>query len=78
LFLATFVTYQIQGVYFRMAPEVAWRYVFVFGLVPAFVAFLMRLFIREPSGGRAPRAPRRRRDARRAVMIETRDRPLLD
>jgi MFS family permease len=48
LFLATFVTYQIQGVYFRTAPEVAWRYVFLFGLVPAFVAFVVRLFIREP------------------------------
>src|SRR6185436_7062480 len=27
LFLATFVTYQVQGVYFRGSPEVAWRYV---------------------------------------------------
>src|SRR5437763_3434297 len=34
LFLATFVTYQIQGVYFRTTPDVAWRYVFLFGLVP--------------------------------------------
>jgi MFS family permease len=48
LFLATFVTYQIQGVYFRTAPDVAWRYVFLFGLVPAFVAFVVRLFIHEP------------------------------
>src|SRR4051812_13800604 len=35
LFLATFVTYQVQGVYFKGSPEVAWRYVFLFGLVPA-------------------------------------------
>src|SRR5205823_12846897 len=48
LFLATFVTYEIQGVYFRTTPEVAWRYVFLFGLVPAFVAFMVRMFIREP------------------------------
>ena len=48
LFLATFVTYQIQGVYFRDVPDVAWRYVFLFGLVPAFVAFIVRLFIKEP------------------------------
>src|SRR6476660_1881953 len=34
LFLASFVTFQIQGVYFRDIPEVAWRYVFLFALVP--------------------------------------------
>ena len=48
LFLATFVTYQIQGVYFRTTPETAWRYVFLCGLIPAAVAFMVRLFIREP------------------------------
>ena len=48
LFLAGFVTYQIQGVYFRTSPEVAWRYVFLFGLVPAFIAFIVRLFVKEP------------------------------
>ena len=48
LFLATFVTYQIQGVYFRTTPETAWRYVFLCGLIPAAVAFMVRLFIKEP------------------------------
>src|SRR4051794_18229293 len=48
LFLATFITYQIQGVYFRDPPDVSWRYVFLFGLVPAAVALLVRLFIKEP------------------------------
>ena len=48
LFLATFVTYQIQGVYFRSTPDVAWRYVFLCGLIPAAVAFFVRLFIKEP------------------------------
>lgn len=48
LFLATFVTYQVQGVYFAATPEVAWRYVFLFGLLPAAVAFFVRLFIKEP------------------------------
>lgn len=48
LFLAAFVTFQIQGVYFRDSPEVAWRYVFLFGLVPAAVAFFVRLFVKEP------------------------------
>lgn len=48
LFLATFVTYQVQGVYFAATPEVAWRYVFLFGLLPAAVAFFVRLFVKEP------------------------------
>jgi MFS family permease len=48
LFLATMVTYQIQGVYFSGNPEVAWRVVFLFGLAPAAVAFLVRLFVKEP------------------------------
>jgi len=48
LFLATIITFQIQGVYFKGNPEVAWRYVFLFGLVPAIVAFLVRLFVKEP------------------------------
>ena len=48
LFLATIVTYQVQGVYFAGSPEVAWRYVFLFGLLPAAVAFLVRLFVKEP------------------------------
>lgn len=47
LFLATFVTFQVTGVYFN-DPAVSWRYVFLFGLVPAAAAFLIRLFIREP------------------------------
>ena len=47
-FLATFIVYQIQGVYFRGAPEIAWRYVFLSGLIPAFVALGVRLMIKEP------------------------------
>jgi len=47
LFLATVVTYQITGVYFR-DPSTSWRYVFLFGLVPAAIAFMVRLFVREP------------------------------
>ncbi len=48
LFLATVVTYQIQGVYFRSNPDVGWRYVFLFGLLPAAVALAVRSFVREP------------------------------
>jgi MFS family permease len=47
LFLATYVTYQITGVYF-VDPASSWRYVFLFGLVPAAVAFVVRLFVKEP------------------------------
>ena len=48
LFLATFVTWQIQGVHMIGSPETAWRYVFLTGLLPAAVAFVLRLFVREP------------------------------
>ena len=47
LFLATFVTFQVTGVYFN-DPSVSWRYVFLFGLIPAAVAFVVRLFVKEP------------------------------
>lgn len=47
LFLATFLTFQITGVYFT-DPAVSWRYVFLCGLIPAAVAFFVRLFVKEP------------------------------
>lgn len=47
LFLATFITFQVTGVYFN-DPAVSWRYVFLFGLVPAAAAFLVRIFVKEP------------------------------
>ncbi len=48
LFLATFVTWQVQGVHMNAQPEVAWRYVFLCGLIPAAVAFALRMFVKEP------------------------------
>lgn len=48
LFLATFVDHQVTGVWFSAEPEKSWRYVFLFGLIPAGVAFVVRLFIEEP------------------------------
>ena len=42
LFLATYVTYMIQGVALPGNPGLAWRYVFAFGLVPAAVALVVR------------------------------------
>jgi MFS family permease len=62
LFLATFANFQIAGVLFKGSPETSWRYVFLCGLVPAVVAFVVRLFVREPerwkeaaSGAEPPR-----------------------
>ena len=48
LFLATYVATWVQGVALPSRPEVAWRYVFLFGLIPAAVAFVVRMFIKEP------------------------------
>ena len=48
LFLATFANLQIAGVWFKDAPEVSWRYVFLCGLLPAAVAFVVRWFVKEP------------------------------
>ena len=48
LALATLVNYQISGVWMRDTPEIAWRYVFLSGLLPAAVALLVRFFVKEP------------------------------
>jgi MFS family permease len=48
LFLATFINYQIAGVWFTGSPETSWRYIFLFGLIPAAAALLARLFVHEP------------------------------
>lgn len=45
LFLATFITFHVTGLGER---SVSWRYVFLFGLLPAAVAFVVRLFVKEP------------------------------
>jgi MFS family permease len=56
LFLATFANFQIAGVLFKGSPETSWRYVFLCGLVPAVVAFIVRLFVREPERWKAAAA----------------------
>jgi MFS family permease len=48
LFLATFVNFRIAGVWMKDTPEVSWRFVFLCGLLPALVAFLVRFFLKEP------------------------------
>lgn len=53
LFLATFVNAKIAGGFFAGAPESSWRYVLLCGLIPAAVAFVVRLFVKEPERWRA-------------------------
>lgn len=48
LFLATGVNAFVAGYLFPEVPEVSWRYVLVFGLVPAAVAFWIRTLVKEP------------------------------
>jgi MFS family permease len=48
LFLSTFLNYQVAGVWFADSPEKSWRYLYLFGLVPAAAAFLVRWFLHEP------------------------------
>jgi MFS family permease len=48
LFLATFVDGWIAGNLFKSSPETSWRFVFLCGLIPAGVAFIVRMFIKEP------------------------------
>lgn len=46
IFAASFVTLALTRAF--PDPSQSWRYVFLCGLFPAFVAFLVRLFVREP------------------------------
>ena len=46
--LATFVNFVIAGVFWLESPETSWRYVFLCGLIPAAVALILRLFVKEP------------------------------
>ena len=56
LFLATFVNFQVAGVFMKSAPETSWRLVFLAGLIPALVAFVVRSFVREPERWKAAAA----------------------
>jgi MFS family permease len=59
LFLATQVTWFVQGVAMVGQPETSWRVVFLMGLIPAAVALVVRVFVKEPerwqaTGGAVP------------------------
>ena len=49
LSLATLANFQIAGVIFKGSPQTSWRWVFLCGLIPAVVAFVIRLFVHEPA-----------------------------
>jgi MFS family permease len=53
IMLAMFVDHQISTVWLPHSPELAWRWVFACGLLPALAAVLVRLFIREPERWKA-------------------------
>ena len=48
LFLATGVHALVAGHFFADVPEVSWRYVLIFGLIPAAFAFWIRTLVKEP------------------------------
>jgi len=48
LFLATEVTWLVQGYALPGSPELSWRIVFLCGLLPAAVAVVVRSFVKEP------------------------------
>jgi MFS family permease len=48
LFLATAVNYYVAGVWFADQPEISWRIVFLFGLLPAGIVLGIRWLVREP------------------------------
>jgi MFS family permease len=56
LFLAMFVNSQVAGDWFAHDPAMSWRYVLMFGLIPAGVAFVVRAFVREPERWKAATA----------------------
>ena len=48
LFLARFANSIIAGDLLKGNPSTSWRFVFLCGLIPAAVAFVVRIFVREP------------------------------
>jgi MFS family permease len=56
LFLATFLNHRVAGVWLADAPAISWRYVFLFGLVPAIAALIVRQCVREPERWQAAHA----------------------
>jgi len=56
LFLATAVNAWVAGGFAKASPATSWRYVLAFGLLPALLAFVVRIFVKEPERWRAAAA----------------------
>ncbi len=56
LFLATAVNALVAGGFARATPESSWRYVLACGLLPAALAFVVRLYVKEPERWQAAAA----------------------
>jgi len=56
LLLAGLVNYQVAGVWFADDPANSWRYVFLCGLAPVALAFVVRAFIHDPEAWTHARA----------------------
>ena len=64
-------TDRIAGNLFKSSPETSWRFVFLCGLIPAGVAFVVRMFIKEPERWQAVREGQRAPAPARAVLAGT-------
>ncbi|NDB25832.1 MAG: MFS transporter, partial [Gammaproteobacteria bacterium] len=56
IMLASLVNYQIAGVWLADDPANSWRYVFLCGLAPVFLALAVRIFVKESDRWRAQAA----------------------
>jgi MFS family permease len=74
LFLATFVNAEVAGEWFAHDPSMSWRYVLMFGLLPAAVAFVVRIFVHEPERWTATAATARPARVREIFSPEMRAR----
>ncbi len=74
LFLATFVNAEVAGQWFAHDPSMSWRYVLMFGLLPAAVAFVVRIFVHEPERWTATAATARPARVREIFSPEMRAR----
>ena len=48
LFFASIVNYSIAGIVMADHPTISWRIIFLFGILPAIVASLIRFYVEEP------------------------------
>lgn len=57
LVLASWVNQYVAGDWLKDSPQTSWRYIFLFGLLPALAAIVMRLFLKEPEASKQEQPP---------------------